>query len=127
MKKMKDEIQIKWNWKVFFIILFLGLWLWTGYGGSNLREESKNLLNDYNNLVDKYNGLVEQNEGLVENCNTVINQGVFCEEGSKAYCLTDNQIDKLENPCGEGNRLYCYRADYNVGACLNNERVVCEG
>ena len=103
----KDEIQIKWSWKVFFIILFLGLWLWTAYGSSNLREDSKDLLNDYNNLVDKYNVEVKQNTGKI----------------SIEAC---NNLNDLQSPCGEGNTIYCYRADYNVGACLNNERVVCQ-
>ncbi len=38
----KDEIKIKWNWKTFFIILFFGLWIWSGYEYSILEDEYYN-------------------------------------------------------------------------------------
>lgn len=38
----KDEMKRKWSWKTFFIILFFGLWMWSGYEYSLLEDEYYN-------------------------------------------------------------------------------------
>ena len=51
------------------------------------------------------------------------------EERSKNLLNDYNNLnERLEEAftCEEGSKAYCYRSDYNVGACLNNERVVCQ-
>ena len=60
------------------------------------------------------------------NCNSQLEDSYTCGYNEKPYCLTDSEVEQLENPCGDGNNLYCFRSNYNVGGCLSNERVVCQ-
>ena len=49
---------------------------------------------------------------------------IQCEDGAKAYCFDKTGEQPIQ--CEDGYTSYCFRDDYNVGSCLNDERVYCE-
>lgn len=105
----------QWLWIALIVWGILAfIWILVLLSSSSIwQEEYNSLLTQYNEKIETYNSLIET--------------GVWCETGAEAYCFEEGAFEEYsENPCGEGNTLYCYRNDLNVGGCLSNERVVCQ-
>jgi len=134
MVKKKDEIQIKWSWKVFFIILFLGLWIWTAYDYSKYEMEVESLIHELELNLTKYTGEFDSNYDCYPRGHFA---SLECHEKGTLECFELGTISKLQNEltkferdydCYERGSAYCYdepRALYNCDtgyslACVPN-------
>ena len=98
----KKKLKFKWDWKIFFIILFLLLWLFMGYSYGGLERE-------YQAYQDKVEAeiyeLALNLTGEYANMDCYERGTVDCYEG-QVFCYDEPKITKT---CNEGYSLICVK------------------
>lgn len=146
MAKNNREIEFKWSWKTFFIVLLIIFLFAMSYSYTLLEDEYKNYQQEVQNNLHELELNITRTASELDSKYDCYEKGSVycyneprititdsCQKGYELRCVTedfDSQLkdiqNNLKNICGEGNRAYCFRDDYNVGGCLGNERVVCQ-
>ena len=131
----KDKIYLKWNWKVFWIIVLAFLWILTSYAYIALEDEYNSYQQEVQRQISELQLELTKELGDVQSNYDCYERGTKeCYDMGTVDCFVKGSVgeaeDKLEeflrtNDCYERGTVYCYNEPPITSTCEEGYELRC--